>query len=135
MNEGQTRILVVEDDPVDFALLKKAFDSASANVELFHCQAAADTVEMLEARACRILLLDLNIGGRSGRDVLVQLRKHEKFRTLPVIIFTSSGSAQDITACYEAGANAYSEKPLTMEDYRRFANVFCDFWLASAIIP
>ena len=56
------RILVIEDDPIDFSLVKKGFEGVDAPVELFHCPSADRVKEMLEARACKIVLLDLSLG-------------------------------------------------------------------------
>jgi two-component system, response regulator len=63
------------------------------------------------------------------------LRAEERYQAMPVIVFSSSGSRRDIQACYAAGANAYLEKPLTMDMYRKFAQHFSDFWLDVAKLP
>ncbi|MCD2176900.1 response regulator [Rhizobium sp. C1] len=134
MSVEPMRILVIEDDPIDFSLVKKGFEGVDAPVELFHCPSADRVVELLESRACKIALLDLSLGGDAGMDVLKAIRADKRFSTLPVIVLSSSASHRDIADGYAAGANAYVEKPLTMELYRRFARAFAAFWVDVAAI-
>lgn len=128
------RILVIEDDPIDFSLVKKGFEGVDAPVELFHCPSADRVKEMLEARACRIVLLDLSLGRDAGMDVLRAIRADERFSAIPVIVLSSSSNHRDVSEGYAAGANAYVEKPLTMDLYRRFARAFCAFWVDVAVM-
>lgn len=134
MSLEPVRILVIEDDPIDFSLVKKGFEGVDATVELFHCPSADRVMEMLEARACKIVLLDLSLGRDAGMDVLRSIRADRRFATLPVIVLSSSGNHRDIAEGYAAGANAYVEKPLTMELYRRFARAFSAFWVDVAML-
>jgi DNA-binding response OmpR family regulator len=133
--DEKARILVMEDDPMDFGFVRKAFDNLSSKVELFHCQDASNLFAMIDEKACRILFLDLSLSGQSGLELLQMLRAEERYQAMPVIVFSSSGSRRDIQACYAAGANAYLEKPLTMDMYRKFAQHFSDFWLDVAKLP
>jgi CheY-like chemotaxis protein len=126
------RILVIEDDSIDFNLVKKGFEVVTLPVELFHCSSAERVIEMLDGKACKVALLDLSLGAAAGLDVLKTIRQHSRFRSLPVIVFSSSGNAKDIADVYAAGANAYVEKPLTMELYRHFAKAFAAFWMETA---
>ncbi|MCD2175206.1 response regulator [Rhizobium sp. C4] len=134
MSLEPVRVLVIEDDPIDFSLVKKGFEGVDAPVELFHCPSADRVKEMLEARACRIVLLDLSLGRDTGMDVLRSIRADARFSTLPVIVLSSSTNHRDISEGYAAGANAYVEKPLTMELYRRFARSFVAFWVDVAVL-
>lgn len=131
----KARILVVEDDPMDFVFIRKAFDALAADIELFHCMSAEHVQAMIEDKACRMVFLDLSLNGESGLEVLRALRASSDYCSIPVIVFSSSGSKSDIQACYAAGANAYLEKPLTMDLYRTFASRFSQFWLDIAKIP
>lgn len=128
------RILVIEDDPIDFTLVKKGFDVVQAPVELFHCSSADRVLDMLEGKACRVALLDLSLGRDAGLDVLRRIRQDRQFGAIPVIVLSSSGHAKDIADVYAAGANAYVEKPLTMERYRQFATAFAAFWMEIAAL-
>lgn len=128
------RVLVIEDDPTDFVFVRKGFEAVAAGVELFHCPSAQQVIPMMESRACRLVMLDLNLNGDDGFRVLAEIRGSERFATVPVIVFSSSSSARDIAASYAAGANAYVEKPLTIEAYRTFARAFSAFWMEVACI-
>ena len=93
-------------------------------------------VSMIEEKACRMVFLDLSLNGESGLEVLRDLAESiHAYCAVPVIVFSSSGSKSDIQACYAAGANAYLEKPLTMDLYRTFASRFSHFWLEIVKIP
>lgn len=128
------RILVIEDDLIDFSLVKKGFESVDVPVELFHCPSAERVMELLESRACKIALLDLSLGRDAGLDVLRSIRADKRFSALPVIVLSSSANPRDIAEGYAAGANAYVEKPLTIELYRRFARAFAAFWVDVAAV-
>lgn len=128
------RILVIEDDATDFAFVRKGFDAVTSGVELFHCASIDNAIPMLEARACRLVILDLSLNGDDGLRVLRDIRGHARFGTMPVIVFSSSSNRRDIAASYAAGANAYVEKPLTIEAYRAFARAFAAFWVETACV-
>lgn len=128
------RVLVIEDDFTDFVFVRKGFEAVSTGIELFHCPSADQVLPMMESRACRLAILDLSLNGEDGFRVLADIRASERFATVPVIVFSSSSSARDIAASYAAGANAYVEKPLTIEAYRAFARAFSAFWLEVARI-
>lgn len=134
MNSEAMRILVIEDDEIDFKLVSKAFEVVRAPVELFHCNSADRAMGMLDDRACKVALLDLSLGSDAGLDVLKAIRQSGRFKALPVIVFSSSGNAKDVADVYAAGANAYVEKPLTLERYRQFANAFAAFWMDTAAL-
>jgi two-component system response regulator len=128
------RILVIDDDPIDFALVRKGFDVVAPLPEIFHCASADLVLEMLESKACKIALLDLSLGRDTGLDVLRAIRADKRFALLPVIVLSSSSNNRDVADVYAAGANAYVEKPLTMDLYRNFARAFAAFWIEAAII-
>lgn len=134
MTDDYLRILVIDDDPIDFAFLMKGFEALSARVQLHHCQDPADALRLLEAKACDFVFLDLNLGGTSGIEILKAVRQSDRFKAVPVIVFSSSGSRLDVEESYAAGASGYVEKPLTIDMYRRFAKAFCEFWVDVATI-
>ena len=134
MADEYMRILVVDDDPIDFVFLKKGFELLVARVQLHHCQDPADVLTLLDSKACDFVFLDLNLGGESGIEVLKSIRQSDRFKAVPVIVFSSSVSRLDVVESYAAGASGYVEKPLTIDMYRKFAKAFCDFWVDVATI-
>ncbi len=77
----------------------------------------------------RIILLDLNLPGLSGFDVLKELRANSRWRHIPVIVLTSSSDPRDIEMAYKLGANAYLSKPATLAELRTMLESTCAFWL------
>lgn len=77
----------------------------------------------------RIILLDLNLPGLSGFDVLKVLRANSRWRHIPVIVLTSSSDPRDIEMAYKLGANAYLSKPATLAELRTMLESTCAFWL------
>jgi len=82
-----------------------------------------------------LILLDLQLRGQHGRDVLKRLHADARFRHIPVVIFTTSDDASDIAACYAEGANAYVVKPGTFEELVRCTERMCRFWLEMNLAP
>lgn len=82
-----------------------------------------------------LIVLDLNLPGKNGRLVLEELKRDPDLRAIPVIMFSTSQSSRDIVACYQAGANCYVNKPVSLEDF--FAAIWSieQFWFGSALLP
>ena len=128
------RILVAEDNSNDVFLLKSAFQEAAPNVELRIFEDGTALVNHLqsplqETPTPELLLLDLNIPGMDGFQVLEWIRRQPGLRKMPVVIFSSSGAAADIDQAYELGANSYLVKPF---DFRRLTEIverMAGYWL------
>ena len=87
------------------------------------------------APAPAIILLDLNLPGTDGREVLKEIKSDPGLRMIPVIVLTSSSDERDIQACYAAGANSYLKKPVDLKGFIEAATRLKDFWLEIAILP
>jgi len=120
-------VLLVEDDPGDVLLIREAFeDNKVAN----RLHVVADGVEALEfmrqrgehAEAPRpdLVLLDLNLPRKDGRDVLVEVKGDDELRSIPVVVLTTSQAEEDVLRSYDLHANAYVTKPV---DFDRFISV------------
>jgi len=120
-------VLLVEDDPGDVLLIREAFeDNKVAN----RLHVVADGVEALEfmrqtgayADAPRpdLVLLDLNLPRKDGREVLAEVKDDERLRTIPVVVLTTSQAEEDVLRSYDLHANAYVTKPV---DFDRFIGV------------
>jgi CheY-like chemotaxis protein len=138
-------ILVVEDSDEDF----EAFCRIIAEVESdFYFQRACDgedALDYLYQKGCyqdpqlfprpSIILLDLNLPGTDGRDVIREVKENKSLKTIPIIVFTTSSSPKDIESCYEFGANSYLMKPMGLKQLKKVITVFCQYWLETTILP
>jgi CheY-like chemotaxis protein len=135
-------ILLVEDNPGDARLMQEALAEARVRNRL---HVVADGVEALAylrrqhpfASAIRpdLILLDLNLPGKDGRDVLAEIKRDQDLRRIPVVILTSSQAAADIARAYDLHANAYVTKPLDVEQFITVVKSIEDFWLTIVKLP
>lgn len=82
-----------------------------------------------------LIVMDLNLPGLDGRDVLQELKCDRDLSKIPVVIFTTSEANSDITRCYELGANCYLKKPGNLWDFVAVVRSMIDFWLGHASLP
>ncbi|WP_018141677.1 response regulator [Thioalkalivibrio sp. ALJ7] len=122
----QPSILVVEDNPVDIDLMRRAFERRNLTNPL---EVARDGVEALaflerweqgELAPPAVILLDIKLPKVDGLEVLRRIREHERFRRIPVVMLTSSNEDRDIATAYDSGANSYIVKPV---DFAKFLEV------------
>src|SRR4051812_10079139 len=112
-------IVVVDDSPADRTLIEAAFSEAFQCRDVFklHALDNGDGViqylkEKIGGRPPELIILDLNLPGRDGIDVLKELKAHPLFRNIPVVIFSTSEADEDVRAAYAHFANSYIVKPL-----------------------
>jgi chemotaxis family two-component system response regulator Rcp1 len=135
-------ILLVEDREADIELTRQGLGEARCANQL---HVARDGVEALaflrregpfaEAPRPDLILLDLNLPRKDGRELLAEIKSHEKFRMIPVVILTTSEADRDIIEAYTKHANAYMTKPI---DFNRFIEVvrgITDYWFALVKLP
>ncbi len=135
-------ILLVEDNPGDARLMKEALAEAKIRNRL---QVVADGVGALAylrrqepfAGAVRpdLILLDLNLPGKDGREVLAEIKGDKDLRRIPVVILTTSRAEADIARAYDLHANAYVTKPLDIEQFITVVQSIEDFWLTTVRLP
>lgn len=135
-------ILVVEDNRADAVLLKKAFEEEQSG----HCIHVARNGDEALAFLCQqepfadaprpaIILLDLNLPGRDGREVLECVKTTEALRRIPVIVLTSSSSDVDVHQCYDLHANAYMTKAATFDELVDLVRMISSYWLSAVRLP
>jgi CheY-like chemotaxis protein len=135
-------ILLVEDNPADVRLTIEGF--AGARMEA-HLTVATDGVEALgllrgippqkEGGHFDLILLDLNLPRKNGREVLAELKNDPELKRIPVIILTTSEAEEDICTAYAAHANCYVTKPVGFKPFMRVIQSIDDFWLSVATLP
>ena len=129
MNEP---ILLVENDPGDRELVLIALEGCA------RIAAAADGPQALEhllADAPRLVILDLNLPGMHGLEVLERIRSDGRTRRQPVVIFSSSGAERDRKAAYDLGVNSYVQKPAGFVEFSRVVKELARYWLDVNLPP
>ncbi len=142
-NDSRTmEVLLVEDNPGDIELTLEAFQDTKI---LNHINVVRDGEEALEflyqrgsyRNAVRpdIILLDLNMPRKGGKEVLAIIKEDETLKDIPVIILTSSEAEQDVITSYKLHANAYIAKPMDFSQFQHVMEVLKSFWLSVVKLP
>lgn len=133
------RVIAVEDNPADVRLLREGVDAAEIELELTVYNSGRDAADSMAAIAPDtpdehpdLILLDLNVPGRSGFELLELIRTDTAFQQVPVVIVSSSENPADIDRAYELAANAFATKPADPDEYIRMIDATIEFWIATA---
>ena len=142
---GQRPILIVDDSPEDFEAARHAFRKSGLANPIYHCCDGDDALDFLyrrgtyaaNGRAARpgFILLDLNMPGTDGREVLQEVKSDPQLRNIPVIMLTTSSDERDIEACYGAGANSYVRKPDDLMGFFEAIEKLKDYWFEVVLLP
>ncbi len=125
-------VLLVDDDRADLMLLEQALSTARPGLEVLTARTKEEMLGHLDA--ADLVLLDLNMPGTSGFELLEAIRSGERSR-LPVIILTTSAAKTDVTKAYEVGANAFITKPEDLVSTIKVMEALCEFWLDHVALP
>jgi CheY-like chemotaxis protein len=138
-------ILVVEDSPEDWLIMQRAFSKGNMNNTLIRVENGDDALDYLyhrgeyhdQTKAPRpgIILLDLNLPGTDGREVLAEVKSDPNLRSIPVVVLTTSKDERDIEACYNQGASSYIPKPVDMKGFLTAITKLEDYWFEIAVLP
>ncbi|MBP1608403.1 MAG: two-component system response regulator [Acidobacteria bacterium] len=133
-------ILVVEDNPIDVELVRRAFGRRHASNPIETLEDGAEVLQQIhEWEAGKpspiLILLDLQLPGASGLEVLRQIKTHPKFSRIPVIILTASGESADAEAAYNLGANSYIVKPIDFDRLLQVTDQIELYWTILDRLP
>ena len=135
-------ILLVEDSPSDTELTLEALREAKVRNHLSHVEDGVEAMRFLRrqgqyAHAPRpdLIMLDLNLPRKDGREVLAELKTDEQLRTIPVVVLTTSRSEQDVLRAYHLHANCYITKPVDFEQFLEVVHSIESFWLFVVTLP
>jgi two-component system, chemotaxis family, response regulator Rcp1 len=135
-------ILLVEDNPADVRLTQEALKEGKVRNNLFVARDGVEALEFLRrqgphAKATKpdLILLDLNLPRKDGREVLADIKNDDNLRTIPVVVLTTSSAEADILKSYNLHANCYITKPVDLEQFVQVIKSIDDFWLTVVRLP
>lgn len=135
-------ILLVEDDPGDVDLTREYLDAAKVMLNLNIVDNGMDAVTYLRqegpyAQAVRpdLILLDLNLPKKNGREVLADIKSDDALKSIPVVVLTTSDADEDILKSYDLGANCYVTKPVGLDQFARIVTMIESFWFTIVKLP
>jgi chemotaxis family two-component system response regulator Rcp1 len=135
-------ILLVEDSPGDVRLTREAFKDAKVYISMHVASDGAEAMAFLNregehANAPRpdLILLDLNLPKKDGREVLAEVKENPSLKSIPVVVLTTSASEADILRSYRLHANCYITKPVGLEGFLEVVKSIDDFWLTVVRLP
>jgi two-component system, chemotaxis family, response regulator Rcp1 len=135
-------LLIVDDDPVQINLFRHFLEEVGCK---HRCHAIANGTEALQflrkrgpyrnAPRPELIVLDINMPGMNGCEVLTQIKRDPDLCSIPVIMFSAGVREEDLRRCYTAGANAYVQKPSDYEATLKVVEQIDRFWFHIAILP
>jgi CheY-like chemotaxis protein len=138
----QFEILLVEDNPGDVLLTQEAFREGRLAHRLSIVEDGEEAIQFLrnqgrysDALKPDLILLDLNLPKKDGRELLAEIKEDPNLRYIPIIVLTTSGVEQDVWKAYKLHANCYLTKPVDLDDFIRKIRSFEDFWLTVVRLP
>ena len=141
-NGHPVEILLVEDSPSDTELTIEALKEAKVRNHLSIVEDGVAALEFLRrqgqhARALRpdLILLDLNLPRKDGREVLAEIKSDNDLKTIPVVVLTTSRAEQDVLQAYKYHANCYITKPVDFNRFMEVVKSIEDFWLTVVKLP
>jgi two-component system, chemotaxis family, response regulator Rcp1 len=135
-------ILLVEDNPGDVRLTREILKDGRLRNNLFVCGDGEDALDFLRRRgkhanATRpdLVLLDLNLPRKSGREVLAEVKDDPDLKAIPIVILTTSSAEYDVLQSYNLHANCYITKPVDLAQFIKIVHEICDFWFEIVKLP
>jgi len=135
-------ILLVEDNPGDVRLTQEALKDAKVMNEIFVAKDGVEAMEFLhrkgrwqEVPLPDLILLDLNLPRKDGREVLAEIKEDPILKHIPVVVLTTSKAEEDIVKTYNLHANAYITKPVDLNRFSEIIHVLNEFWFTIVKLP
>ncbi|MFP4007538.1 MAG: response regulator [Spirulinaceae cyanobacterium] len=128
------KILIVEDDPMLSEVYGKKFEKAG-DYEVLKATSGTETLEKIKKHKPDLVLLDLNLPRKDGREVLAEIKGDAKLKSIPVVVLTTSRNEDDITQSYNLHVNCYITKSRNLSELFRIVKGIEEFWLGTATLP
>jgi CheY-like chemotaxis protein len=139
-------VLVVEDSDQDFEALSRIIDQVSTFALTTHrCIDGDDALDFLNQGGKyshlkgtpnpKLVILDLNLPGTDGREVLAIVKQTPVLKTIPVVVLSTSSNPKDVATCYQSGVNSYMLKPMNVDALRDSVRMLLDYWFKAVVLP
>jgi chemotaxis family two-component system response regulator Rcp1 len=135
-------VLLVEDSPGDVRLTREALKDAKVHISLHVAPDGIEAMAFLEREGPHVnaprpdlILLDLNLPRKDGRQVLKEIKESPTLRSIPVVILTTSSSEADVLQSYHLHANCYISKPVDLDGFLKVVQSIDNFWLSVVKLP
>ncbi|MBI5295673.1 MAG: response regulator [Chloroflexi bacterium] len=135
-------ILLVEDSPTDVVITREAFEDAKLLNTLHVVEDGVRALEFLRRQGSfsavprpDLILLDLNLPRKNGREVLAEIKADPQLKSIPVVILTTSSADEDILSAYDLHANCYVIKPVGFENFFKAVQSIQEFWFSVVALP
>ena len=135
-------MLLVEDNPGDVALAREALADSKIHNQLMVVDDGVKAMEFLhregaytDAPRPDLILLDLNLPRKDGREVLAEIKSDDNLKRIPVVILTSSKAEEDVLRSYNLHANCYISKPIDLNQFMHVVRSIESFWLSMVVLP
>ncbi|MEI7555973.1 response regulator [Candidatus Chlorohelix sp.] len=137
-------ILLIEDSEEDYQTILWVFKKLAVSYPVYRVVDGEEALDFLNHNGKyssqprlpppSIILLDLNLPGTDGRDILYSLKQDEKLKLIPVIVLTTTNSPKDVETCYRNGANSYILKPVNLERFLQMLKILLEYWFETTIL-
>jgi CheY-like chemotaxis protein len=139
---SQKHILLVDDNPGDIHLTLEAFQETGMQADFSVARNGTEALAMLgregahcDLRAPDLIILDLNLPGIGGRELLAYVKGNELLKRIPTVILTTSNRYQDVELCYGLYANSYIVKPVQWDQFLAIVKTLKEYWFTTALLP
>lgn len=132
-------LYIADDDPDDRLLIQDAFLECNGALDLTFFESGDAIVAGLsktpDSQLPQLILLDLNMPGKNGRDVIAELKSNPSLRGIPIVVLTTSRDEEDIATCYDLGANSYIVKPVSYDGLLKITRSLTHYWTETNVLP
>ncbi len=138
-------LLIVEDSNEDFTTVQRLLQRSPLVIPIYRCINGDQALAFLFrtgqyanselAPRPGMILLDLNLPGTDGRQVLYRIKRDDQLKSIPVVIFTTSNNPKDVTDCYQYGANSYITKAINFAKLKQDIQTIVSYWLEVTTLP
>ncbi len=142
---GQSFLLLVEDNDEDFTAFLRFSRPFIEEHPIKRCRNGEEALEFLEeinvtipshySNYPSLIILDLNLPGLDGKDILIRIRENPKWEQIPTLIFSSSHDPKDINFCYKHGAKSYILKPMDIDYLKKTIHILWEYWFNIVLLP